>query len=200
MALNFPASIVPDSIVWSLKSNTQVNTSPLTGVVQTVELPGTRWMATMTFSNLDVAEARIMASFMAQLRGASGRFYVHDFSHPDPQGAAGGTPINLTAGSTTTVVKSSGWPNNTLVLKEGDYVQFHNYELKLITADVTSDGTGLADLPVEPPVRGTLTDAQTITTSNAECLMLLDSDDQARWESVGNSFQSSFSISCVEAF
>jgi len=196
----FPSNIEPDSITWSLRANTQVYTSPLNGVIQTAELPGTRWTASMAFSNLDVAEARLMASFLVKLRGSSGRFYLHDYSHPDPQGTAGGTPVNLTAGSTTTVIKSSGWTASTLILKEGDYVQFHNYELKLITDDVTSDVGGLADLPIEPPLRGTLTNSQNIVTTNPQCLMLLDSDDLARWDTQGNSFLDNFSISCVEAF
>jgi len=196
----FPSNIVPDAITWGLRSNTQVYTSPLNGVIQTAELPGTRWVGTMSFSNLDVAEARILISFLAELRGSSGRFYIHDFTHPEPQGTATGTPINLTSGSTTTTIKSSGWTASTLILKRGDYVQFHNYELKLITSDVTSTAGGLADLPIEPPLRGTLTNSQTITTSEPQCLMLLDSDDQARWDSQGNSFQDNLAISFVEAF
>jgi len=196
----FPSNIIPDAITWGLRSNTQVYTSPLNGVIQTAELPGTRWVGTMSFSNLDVAEARILISFLAELRGSSGRFYIHDFTHPEPQGTATGTPINLTSGSTTTTIKSSGWTASTLILKRGDYVQFHNYELKLITSDVTSTAGGLADLPIEPPLRGTLTNSQTITTSEPQCLMLLDSDDQARWDSQGNSFQDNLAISFVEAF
>jgi len=69
-------------------------------------------------------------------------------------GAGGGTPLVAGASQTGATIATDGWPSTTLVLKAGDLVTFATgvnvvYD---ITADVTSDGGGLATLPVSPNV------------------------------------------------
>ncbi len=89
--LTFP-SIVPSNMTFGIKFSNQINISPLSGAVQSVEIPGARWVASMTFSDMEAAESRVLASFLAELRGSSGRFTLYDFSHKDPRGS------NLAAG------------------------------------------------------------------------------------------------------
>jgi hypothetical protein len=84
--LTFPA-IVPNSISFGIKYSTQINVSPLSGSVQTVEIPGARWTCSMSFSDMEPEEGRVLAAFLAQLRGSSGRFKLYDFSHKNPRGS-----------------------------------------------------------------------------------------------------------------
>ncbi len=69
-------------------------------------------------------------------------------------GAGGGTPLVDAASQTGASIDSKGWPATTTVLKAGDLVTFTTgpnlvYD---ITADATTDGSGLVALPVSPNV------------------------------------------------
>lgn len=134
--LNFP-SITPSAISFGIRYNTQINTSPLSGSIQTIEIPGARWVAEVSFDDMEPAEGRVMAAFLAQLRGVSGRFLLKDFSHTQPRGtnlAAGAVTIDVTTQTplVTGTVTSGG--ANTLedttktfvtsgVISIGDYVE-----------------------------------------------------------------------------
>jgi hypothetical protein len=84
--LTFP-SIVPNAISFGIKYSTQINISPLSGSVQTYEVPGARWVADLSYSELEPVDARELISFLTQLRGSSGRFTLFDFSHRNPAGS-----------------------------------------------------------------------------------------------------------------
>ena len=92
--LTFP-SIIPNAISFGIKYSTQINISPLSGSVQTIEVPGARWLADLSYDQLEPAESRELIAFLTQLRGSSGRFYLSDFSHLNPLGS------NLSAGLIT---------------------------------------------------------------------------------------------------
>lgn len=88
-------------------------------------------------------------------------------------GAVGGNPVVSGANQSGTSIATSGWPNSTLVLKAGDVVQFTGVNgvnpvsfrdfgaLRgfAVTADVTSDGSGLATLPLAVPINASTEDA-----------------------------------------
>ena len=71
--LTFP-SITPDTIDFGIRYNTQVSTTTLSGIVQTVELPGARWLGSMTFRDLTPEDSAALKGFLMRLRGSSGRF------------------------------------------------------------------------------------------------------------------------------
>ena len=95
--------------------------------------------------------------FLAQLNNFFNRQTSLDVGHQmftDTLGAGGGTPLVAGASQTGSTIATDGWPVSTVVLKAGDLVTFASginivYD---ITADVTSDGAGLATLPVSPNV------------------------------------------------
>lgn len=78
----------------------------------------------------------------------------------------GSTPLVTLANQSGSTINTSGWAINTLVLQQGDIVSFtgsnavnpvsYNSTRKLrtytVTAPVTSDGTGLAAIPIFPPM------------------------------------------------
>ena len=101
-------------------------------------------------------------------------------------GALGGTPVVNAAGQTGNAITTSGWTANTTVLNVGDIVQFAGvYAVNpqsrqttgllrnfVITAPVTSNGSGVATLNVSPaltpPVSTTqAAQFQTVTASPA---------------------------------
>ncbi len=195
--LTFP-DILPRAAEWSLRSNTQSFRSPLSGTVQTLELPGAIWQATLSFARLPQDRARELAAFLVRLRGEAGRFYLYDHSLPAPRGSASGVPVVAGAGQTGATLATSGWtPGVAGILKAGDYIGLGD-ELKMVVADADSDVGGLATLTIEPPLRQSPADASLIITVQPVCIMKLTGDQAAKWSTV-SPLRSSFTIECEEA-
>ncbi len=196
MAENFPVEIGVAAAEWYLVSNTQTHESPLSGAMQTLELPGARWAATLTISKKKAEQARPLAAFLISLRGQAGNFYLHDHTHPTPRGAAAGTPVVYGASQTGSQLITSGWNVNVPdILLAGDYIQVGN-ELKMVVADADSDANGRATLQIEPPWRNSPTDAAAIITDHPRALMKL-TDNKQGLKSQPGPF-SSTTITCVE--
>lgn len=68
-------------------------------------------------------------------------------------GAGGGTPLVNGVSQTGSNLVTDGWPNNTVVLKQGDIILIGGltpvYE---VTGDVTSNGLGQATITINPPL------------------------------------------------
>lgn len=188
----------PAEMEWSLVSNTQSFTSPLSGAVQTVEMPGARWKVAFTLNVLDLSDSALLRSFMALLRGQSGRFYLWHLGHPNPRGVATGTPVVSGASQTGTTLVTSGWtPSTANILRAGDYFTV-NGELKMLVTDAASNGSGVATLTFEPPLRSSPPNAAAITTTKPAAVFKLD-DDAIRWTTRAPYFDA-ISIAATEAW
>jgi len=193
----FP-SITPDIQEWQLISNTQSFTSPLDKTTQTLELPGSRWLATLQYPSMTDAEARIMIAFLASLRGMSGRFTLFDHSHQTPAGVATGTPLVNGASQTGGTLITDGWTVSTTgILKAGDYIGV-NGELKMVTVDANSDASGNATLTIEPVLRASPADNAVITTAAPTGTFRLADDGQTKLQSTAQNRR--LTLTCIEAF
>ncbi len=198
MIYTFPSTIIPARTDWQLQSNTQSFTSPLTKTAQTKELPGARWVASMSFSDRNQDNSRDLMAFLVKLRGQAGRFYLYDHGLPTPRGAATGSPLVKGSGQTGTTLAIDGWSGSvTNILKAGDYLEV-NGELKIVTEDINSVA-GEATVTFEPPLRAAPSDNAVVTITKAPAIMRLQDDDQAKWGTRGPSL-SSFSITAIESF
>jgi hypothetical protein len=189
---------LPALFDWQLLSNTQSFSSPFSGAVQTVEMPGARWAAQFSLNVLDANDAAQWRAFTARLRGQSGRFYLHNLARPTPRGVATGTPIVSGAGQTGNTLTTSGWtPSTAGILKAGDFIGV-NGELKMVVLDATSDGAGLATLTFEPPLRSSPPNASAIVTNKPTAIFKMD-EDSASTSTTAPGFDS-VSISCTEVW
>lgn len=197
---DLPSGQVPTMVVFSLVPNTQAFTSPLNGSVQTLELPGARWQFSIQYpGTLDQADRLALKAFLAKLRGAAGRFYMWDHSHKAPAGAATGVPVVSGAGQAGGTLNTSGWtPSVTGILKAGDYFQV-GQELKILTANANSDGSGNATLTFESPLRAAPANGASIITTRASAIFMLKDDQQDQFQ-VAPGQWSSITIEGVEAF
>jgi len=194
----FP-SISPNAVEWQLISNTQSFTSPLDKTVQTLELPGARWMATLSFTRLSDTEARTLLAFLTALRGQAGRFTMHDHSHPTPSGIATGTPLVNGASQSGGTLITDGWtPSQTGILKAGDWLGV-NGELHMVTADADSDVSGNATFSIEPPLRASPSDNAPITVNSPTATFRLMDDGQTRWKATPGDINA-MTITCIESF
>jgi len=204
-ALTFPTltRTAPHRIEWGLQSNVQVSTSPLNGAVQTVELPGARWRCTMYYENLLAEDAAKLRSFLVQLRGQSGRFLCPCWAGLSPRGVGGGSPLVSGAAQTGTSLTVNGaGANKTAWLKDGDFISFGTIpELHMVKADANTNGSGVATLSIEPPIRVSPNNGAQITIVRPVAHMMLTESDIA-WTSVpgSNGPLADVVISAVETF
>ncbi|MBE5251835.1 hypothetical protein [Mixta mediterraneensis] len=140
----------PSSLDWHLESNTKTFRSPFNGSSQTARFPGSRWKCTVEYSVLDENQARKIEAVIAALDGEYGRVRIRDWGRDGK--APAGNPQVSDPEQTGTTLTTSGWTANTLVMKAGDYFTV-NSELKKVTADVTSDASGVAAITFAPMLR-----------------------------------------------
>lgn len=198
--LNFPtlSRNYISSGTFSLMPNTQIFESPLNRSVQTVELPGARWLFSYNFESLESSDIRKLKAFLAQLRGASGRFYMEDKTYLR-SGTAAGTPLVNGALQVGSTLITDGWtPSQALLLDVGDYISI-NYELKLITQAVSSDASGNATLTFEPPLRNSPIDDAVIVVNSPKAIFRLSGDESDNFN-LQPPFVADFTLDGVEMF
>lgn len=186
----------PRVLDWSLAPNTQSFSSPLSGAVQTIEMPGARWKASFMMENLTEADAAILQAFLVTLRGRAGRFYLYNFARMMPRGTISGTPLVKGAAQTGNTLIIDGCTVGSTLLA-GDYFAV-NGELKMVVANATANGSGEMTLTIEPPLRASPADNAAVTTYQPTATFMLASDE-AKWSTAPGKI-SNFPIDCIEAW
>lgn len=193
----FP-SIIPNRSVFELRSNSKTFASPLSGAIQTAFRGGTRWAMQLFFDNLTGDNRSEMQAFLVKLNGQVHYFTVHDHSYTI-RGTGGGTPVVNGASQTGTSLVTNGWTASATVLKAGDYFSFTNGtfdELKMVTGDVTSDGSGNATLNFLPEIHVSPANGATIDVTDPLGTFLLVNPNVS-WTNVPKPF-SNFEIQAME--
>lgn len=212
--LDYPVDVdvIPDTSDWRVSFMSQSFSSPFNNTTQTSELPGARWSATMSYSNLQKTELRKLSTFFIKLRGMAGRFRLHDMSLEFPQSQTALGTIGTTTVSTATIAATAtkiglAGAFDVTDLTEGDYLECtptpsgaayvnSGPELKMITSiDVPNNA-----VTVEPPFRVVPSSADVVSFDKSSCIMMLTTDDQAGWSTSGSIYLSTFSIQCIEVF
>ena len=189
----FP-SITPTTSAMRLQSFTSRFDNPITGGIQTVARGGEVWVVDMTFGNRVTSERAELIAFVAKLQGQRHRFTVKNHAEAN-RGAFGGTPLVDGADQTGNSITVDGCSLSvTNWIREGDFFQIGN-ELKVCTADASSDGSGNITISFAPAIRTSPSDNSAITTSNATGVFMLNQDPQ--WTNSPGGFMS-MSISAIE--
>lgn len=173
--LTFPTILVPSRSQWGSISPSNNFTSS-TGLTQSVKRPGFRWITTLVFTNLDGDKLRELEAFVTELEGMSGRVYIPTFHRLVSDGSPGTSiPQVNGAQSSGSSMNTKGWDPSTLVLKRGNYFQVGD-ELFQVMDDVTSDGSGLANINIKPNIRMSHLDNDSITIISPKARMFLKTD------------------------
>ena len=169
--ITYPSTPRPQGMSWRLVMPAQTNVSNWTGRRQTIASGRGWWESQISFPPI-VGTTNINAwrSFIAKSRGAANDFQVP--VDPTAQSAATATPMVNGTGQQGRTLNTDGWPLSTTVLQAGQYVTINNQLLQL-TENVTSNGSGVAVLTFEPPVRVSPSDNAVIEFKNPYCLMYL---------------------------
>ena len=200
MTIFLPASPALVTSTFGLETNTQSFTSPLTNTVQRVVLQGARWTFSGRLPAMNRAQAAAWQAFFLQLEGMANTFYGFDPDARTPRGVATGTPLVKGGSQTGSSLNIDGCTANvTGWLKAGDYFAV-NGELKMITADCNTNGSGETTLSFKPALRSSPADNAPLTVTNATCLMILKDDGQAMWECDANGIYQPKAFSAIEVF
>jgi hypothetical protein len=177
MALTWPTlTRYPTRVDWALRSLTQVHESPLNGSVQSLELPGSRWMASIVYENVrDESDKAALRAFALQMRGRAGRVNVPVFQQITPRGTLGGTPLVAGASQTGATLNTDGWTVGATLLA-GDFFKVGG-ELKMSTANGTANGSGVMSVTFEPILRASPADNAALTFTGLSVEMMAVADD-----------------------
>ena len=152
----FPAIRQPFEVSWRLRGRTQTHTSPLDGTTQTLAMPGAYWEATLAWPALEQTEARLLEAFLAQMRGAQGRFFYGP-THAPRRATGGGSPVINGASQTGATLSISGFTGGAQAFLAGDWLSYTDTtgraRLHQATANSTANGSGVASVAIAPPIR-----------------------------------------------
>ena len=193
-----PTTVGFSSVEFGLENNNQVFESPLSNSIQVTELTGARWYATFNLPPMKKANALEYIGFLQRLQGRVHSFSGYDPNHRSPSGTIAGSTLLVNGASQTgTSLVLDGGANSTLVLKAGDFFSV-NSELKMVTADATTDGSGDVTVNFVPSLRASPSNDASITTTNPVCTMKLTGDSTTY--SINTSSIYGISFSGVEVF
>lgn len=171
-----PTTVGFSSVEFGLENNNQVFESPLSNSIQVTELTGARWYATFNLPPMKKTNALEYIGFLQKLQGRVHSFYGYDANHRSPSGTIAGSTLLVDGASQTgTSLNLDGGANSTLVLKAGDFFSVNN-ELKMVTADATTNGSGDVTVNFVPSLRSSPSNNASITTTNPVCTMKLIGD------------------------
>ena len=195
---SIPTTVGFSSVEFGLENNNQVFESPLSSSIQVSELTGARWYATFNLPPMKKDNALEYIGFLQRLQGRVHSFFGYDANHRSPSGTIAGSTLLVNGASQTgTSLVLDGGANSTLVLKAGDFFSVNN-ELKMVTANATTDGSGDVTVNFVPSLRSSPSDDASITTTNPVCTMKLTGDSTTY--SINTSSIYGISFSGVEVF
>ena len=163
-----------------LAKSVGITTSIFTFQSQIQQFDGEVWTGDFKLPPMIRSQAAQWQAFFMQLRGRRGTFRLGDPDNQSLLGAATGTIRVNGASQTGNQVALDGFANSTNnVFKAGDYIQIGSY-LYMVTEDVNSNGSGEANVKIEPALRQgieTISDDATVLYTNTKTLFRLDSNE-----------------------
>ena len=127
-----------------------------------------RWAFRLVYPRgLPLAELRALWAFLVSQGGRAGTFAYSLPTHYN-RGAGGGSPLIVGAGQVGASILTDGWPVSAAVLAAGDLVRFDlDSKVYMVTADISSNGSGAATLTIWPPLMKSPADNAAITLHTA---------------------------------
>ncbi len=165
---------------WGLNRVVAVTESPFTFQQQIFEHEGSQWRCTMTLPPMKKDKAAQWLAFFMSLRGRRGTFKLGDQDRKTIQGTATGTVRVNGASQTGNQVALDGFTaSRANVFKAGDYIQINSY-VYMVIEDVSANGSGEANVKIEPALRSTIetiNNDDTVVYTNTTTIMRLDSNE-----------------------
>jgi hypothetical protein len=193
--ISYPTTPKPNGMTWRLIMPSQTNVSEWTGRRQTVSSGRGWWECQISLPPI-VGSTRVNTwrAFIAKARGRANDFQIP--ADPTAQSASASTPLVAGAGQTGRTLATDGWPISSTTLVAGQFVTINNQLLQL-TENVTANGSGVATLTFEPPIRISPADNAVIEYKNPYALMYFVEEPTL---SVENGYVYSLSLNLRESY
>ena len=200
--LTFPTIRRPSGASYRLRGNTQTHTSPFDGTVQTLEQQGAVWEFSLTWESLNSDDQRVLAAFLASLRGRAERISYSPISWAPRRATGGGSPTISGASQSGSTLTTAGWSASVQVMRAGDWLSYADTSgrtrLHMVTADTSSNGSGVAALPITPPIRRAGANGAAVSVTAPSGVFML-SDDAAPEMSIRPPMLGSVTLTMMEA-
>ena len=185
---------------WTIIRTVAVSQSPFTYKSQSADFGGAIWQTTVELPIMNREQSSLWTSFFMQLHGRAGTFLLGD---PDARAIRGGLTSSIQTNTTASVgaydIVIDGANASTLIFKAGDYIQLGSgasSKLHMIVANVTSNSSGVATLPIEPPLKTAIGNDSQVIYENTKAVMRMDTNDLGWSANQSNNYK--FSFTCSE--
>lgn len=205
----YDLSQAPTSAQIGLRHNAAVYEHSLSAVAGVLDRGGLNWHMQVEFANRTGDERAELMALFAKLRGPVNMLRVPVIGNPKA-GAYGGTPLVAGASQTGNSINVDGCTASiTDWIKAGDYFSVTvngEVELKMCTADASSNGSGAITISFEPRLRASPADNAAIHVDDGTLTppagVFICASDEMKWDNrlhrdgIG---LSNFSLDLVEA-
>ena len=151
--INWPTSDVfrPAHFEIALRSNVLISASQFTGSIQTVEVPGARWVIAMQLDPAEWSDQAVREGILSQIAGPANRVALWHFARPAPRGTMRGSPTlsaTSAAGATSLLIATTAWAT----VEAGDMGKVGD-QLVQVIEPATADGAGAMTAKIRPALR-----------------------------------------------
>lgn len=185
-------------ITWIPETVVARSESPFTLKRQTYDYGSSRWKAIVKLPPMTRAKAQAWMAFFASLKG--GEFYLSDSSKASV--VSGETAsLSATVASGAALIATQGWtPSTADLLTAGDWFDVAanngNTALFQVLENVTSDGSGNANVSVFPNVRTQINSGAVLNFTNPKGVFVIDDTPSFRFDV--NKLLSGLSFECSQ--
>ncbi len=189
MAITYPLDLPGaqiSGVAFRLIRAQAMSASPFSYAQSVYDWLGARWEADISLSPMKASQADAWEAWLLSLNGQVGTFWLGDPLRAAPRGTQTAdvtiTSALLPGARSVPVVMGAG-----ATLKRGDVIQFGS-RLHKIVEDAEADGSGSADLSIEPGLRKAVALASTAIVSGARGTFRLATPD-VEWASKPGGFR-----------
>lgn len=166
----------PESISWGVRDNSRSFVSELSGSMQTMSLPGTRWACIMTFSNQTLQQRPSLEGFLSRIRQEH-RISMGRLDRPVPLGtiALSGVTLGAPAAQFASQLQLVGCGANA-TLQAGSMLGLPG-QLLMVAETATASAGGVMTVQLTHRLRAAHVASTPVTLSNPQALWTLASGD-----------------------
>lgn len=168
---------------------------------QALEVSSPLWSAGLEFGDMLENDAGALQTLMMQLRGRTNQLALWNFARPAPLGTMRGT-MTLSADAAqgaTSISITAGVGQAAKTLLAGDFLGIGSgltQQVVMVTADATSNGSGVISISIEPPLRNAFAAGAAVTWDKPKALFRRQSS-KAGWD-YQSVLASGFSLDLLE--
>lgn len=179
--VTYPTGVRWASFKYLMRRASATLRSPYDGSSETIQSAFKVWFFEGKLVPLDKDDAGPIRSFLIQMDGKANRtkLLLPDATESSTGYTATGTTSGALVGGEASVA-TGGWTPGAAVAKAGDPVNIGD-ELKVLTSDVTADGSGNATITFGPTMRAALSSGATVRVHDCYLWAVSDDDDIANW-------------------